>query len=130
LVKPTYDTPYFWPFLYMYFATFSPHQLQLTIMPEFVPTEWMLDNHRDKGEDDWQIYAECVREAICKQGNFQKCDRPIRDKLHYENFMRGEKNEVEIDGKTYYYPPSRENETAYMAVKSNNSQSDDEEKRQ
>ena len=53
LVKPTYDTPYFWPFLYMYFATFSVHNLTLTIMPEFVPTEWMLDNHRDKGEEDW-----------------------------------------------------------------------------
>ena len=64
---------------------------------------------------------------MCRYGNFKKCDRPVRDKVAYEEFMKGERNEVEIDGKLYYYPPSRENETAYMAVKA---QSDDEEKRQ
>jgi len=70
-------------------------------MPEFTPTEWMLDNKKDKGETDWEIYAECVREAMAKSGGFLLDHRPVREKLAYENFMCGDADECTIDGKTF-----------------------------
>ena len=47
----------------------------LHIMPIFTPNEYMLTQHSDKGTEDWEIYAWCVRDAIAKAGNFKKVDR-------------------------------------------------------
>ena len=85
-------------------------------MPEFTPTEWMLDNHADKGKEDWEIFGECVREAMCRQGKFDKCDRPIRDKLEYEFLMKGETDVAQIDGKTFTYPQGEKNDASYHSV--------------
>jgi len=35
-------------------------------MPEFTPTLKMLELHADKGAEEWEIYAECIREAMSK----------------------------------------------------------------
>ena len=72
-------------------------------MPEFTPTEWMLENHKDKGDMDWKIYAECVRLAMARQGNLYVSHRPIRELLAYEKFMQGKIDEVTLDGKTFFY---------------------------
>jgi len=40
------------------------------IMPEFTPNETMLNMHAEKGSNDWEVFAECVREAIAKQGGY------------------------------------------------------------
>ena len=66
----------------------------------------MLDNHSDKGDSNWQIFAECVRLAMARQGNFYVSHRPIREKLAYEEFMYGYKPTLELDGKTYVYHTS------------------------
>ena len=47
---------------------------RLHIMPIFTPTDFMLDQHADKGEEDWQIYSWCVRDAIAKAGDFKKVE--------------------------------------------------------
>jgi len=72
----------------------------MTIMPEFTPTEWMLNTHRNKAAngEDWEVYAECVREAMARHGNFLISNNPIREKLAYEEFMYGYKNDITIDG--------------------------------
>jgi len=59
----------------------------------------MLDNHKAKGEADWEIYGQCVREAMALHGNFGMDEHPVRDKLAYEDLMCGYKSEVTIDGK-------------------------------
>ena len=41
-------------------------------MPPFTPNEEMLEKHADKGKEDWEIYAWCVRDAMAKAGNFEK----------------------------------------------------------
>ena len=70
-------------------------------MPEFKPTEWMLDNqHKDK-TNNWEIYAECLREAMARQGGFNLEDRPNRQRLAYEDFMEGKTKELTIDGQTF-----------------------------
>ena len=42
------------------------YKITLTICPEFTPTMKMLELHADKGEEDWEIYAECVRDLMLK----------------------------------------------------------------
>ena len=74
----------------------------LYIMPPFVPNQYMLDKHDDKGQFDWEIYAWCLRDAIAKTGGFNTCDQQIREKLAYEHFMLGETDSVTYQGKTYY----------------------------
>lgn len=105
--NPTYDTMPFWPLLIIYLSSFSMFNLKLTIMPEFTPTEWMLDNRKDKGLENWEIYAECVREAMAKQGGFTIDNHTVREKLAYEDFMEGVTDHITIDGQTFGYPDGR-----------------------
>ena len=35
-------------------------------MPEFTPNTIMLERHADKGNEPWEIYAWCVRDAMSK----------------------------------------------------------------
>lgn len=81
-------------------------------MPEFTPTEWMLDNKKEKGENgrDWEIFAECVREAMSRHGDLILDTRSIRDKLAYREFMSGYVDELIIDNKTFYWPHSANND--------------------
>ena len=46
----------------------------LNILPIFTPNEFMLERHADKGEQDWEIYAWCVRDAISKASGIPKFD--------------------------------------------------------
>ena len=46
----------------------------LYILPPFVPNQYMLEKHADKGEAEWEIYAWCVRDIIAKQGHYQLTD--------------------------------------------------------
>ena len=100
---PTFEVVEFWPLLIMYLSSLCCFNLELTIMPEFTPTEWMLEQHAGKGEHDWEVFAECVREAMAKAGNFEISERTNREKLAYEYFMCGQTEEVMIDGKTFRY---------------------------
>ena len=109
MVMPAYDAIEFFPLLIIYYSSFCMYNLNLMIMPEFTPTEWMLQNHREKSPEghDWEIFAECVREAMGRHGNLILDYRSIRDKLAYEEFMCGHVDELTVDGKTFYYPNSR-----------------------
>ena len=113
MIMPAYDAIEFLPMLIVYYSSFCMFNLKLTILPEFTPTEWMLDNHKAKSENgqDWEIFAECVREAMAHHGDFILDKRAIRDKLAYEKFMCGHDDELTVDGKTFYYPHSRNNDS-------------------
>ena len=74
MISPTYETFGFWELIIFYLSSFCFFHLKMTIMPEFTPTNWMLQNHRAKGEQDWEIFAQCVREAIAEHGNLTLCD--------------------------------------------------------
>lgn len=109
MIMPAYDAIEFFPFLIVFYSSFCMFNLELTILPEFTPTEWMLENKKEKAEtgQDWEIYAECVREAMGHHGNFILDTNRIRDRLAYADFMCGHVDEVTVDGKTFYWPPSR-----------------------
>ena len=72
--------------LVLCFSNLVPTLCTLYIMPPFVPNQYMLDRHNDKGEFDWEIYAWCVRDAMAKAGGFDLCEQTIREKLAFEKF--------------------------------------------
>jgi 1-acyl-sn-glycerol-3-phosphate acyltransferase len=71
-VRPSYDVLAFECLAIMFLCTLWPTFCTLYIMPVFRPTQWMIDNHKEKGEKEWEIYAECVRDAMCKAGGFPR----------------------------------------------------------
>ena len=81
----------------MFLCTLWPTFCTLYIMPVFRPTQWMIDNHKEKGEKEWEIYAECVRDAMCKAGGFPRFkDQPLKDKRAYEYFMNYKSDTLEF----------------------------------
>lgn len=69
-VFPIYDSVEFLPLLLMLMCSLSPIQGTLTFMPEFTPNSVMLDKHRKNADgterEDWEVFAECVRDVISK----------------------------------------------------------------
>ena len=83
-VRPCYDIMNLPELLIMLCSRFSCMTSTLTIMPPFMPNDKMLQLHADKGEQDWEIFAWCVRDAICKAGNLKKFDNgSLRQKNVY-----------------------------------------------
>jgi len=47
-------------------ASLQWNTVTLNIMPEFRPNKKMLEMYKDDDENDVQVYARCVRDAIAK----------------------------------------------------------------
>jgi hypothetical protein len=43
-MMPAYDTVDFWPVLILILSSLTIHHFEMTTMPEFTPTTWMLEN--------------------------------------------------------------------------------------
>jgi len=100
-VRPCYDIMNLPELLVMLCSRFSFTTSTLTIMPPFMPNEKMLELHADKGEQDWEIFAWCVRDAISKYGSLPKSEGSLREKNTYSSLYSGKAKEIEIGGKTY-----------------------------
>ena len=48
----------------MLLSEITIRKVTINIMPPFTPNDLMLKMHADKGNEDWEIYAWCVRDAI------------------------------------------------------------------
>ena len=70
MVHHTYECLPFALFYVLQASTFCFYTTTLYILPEFTPTQKMLELHADKGTEDWEIYAECVRTVMAKHGRF------------------------------------------------------------
>ena len=70
-VSPTWDSMSFLahaPIMYCY----GTYKCVVTILPTFVPTKYLFETHKDKGKEDWEIYAWAVRDVMAKVGGFGK----------------------------------------------------------
>merc|ERR1712110_118553 len=70
MIAPCFDSMEFWVNFIMIASSLCMYNCTLYIMPEFTPTNKMLQMHEDKGSEDWEIYAECIRAAMAKTGKF------------------------------------------------------------
>ena len=101
-VRPCYDIMNLPELLILLFSRFSKTVSTLTIMPPFMPNEKMLELHADKGKQDWEIYAWCVRDAISKASGLAKFDnKSLKERIDYSSLYEGKKYEITIDGVMY-----------------------------
>ena len=83
-------------------SSFQFNVATLTILPEFTPNEHMLELHKDKGKEPWEIYAWCVQDLISKVGGFKKAEYvSVKDKLRYGDLYEKKVDKVEFNGKVY-----------------------------
>ena len=99
--SPCYEVLGFLEYIVLFMAGSCCYKCNLHIMPEFTPNDLMLQKHADKGEEDWEIFAECVRDVMCKQSGLQKGENQLREKVTYEEMLNGETKAIEIQGETY-----------------------------
>ena len=103
MIHATYECMPFPLFCLLWASTFCFQTSTLYILPEFTPTYKMLELHADKGTEDWEIYAECMREVMAKHGGFGISNQPIRENLAYEEFMVGNTLTMEIGDETFCF---------------------------
>lgn len=75
MVWPGFDVVEFWALFIFISSSLCMYSCKIFIMPEFTPNQKMLDMHADKGSEDWEIFAECVREAMAKAGKLGIADQ-------------------------------------------------------
>ena len=64
---------------------------EVVCLPEFEPNEYLFTKHADKGADRWEIYAWAIRDILCKNGDFIATDMPLKIKVEYETYLKGDK---------------------------------------
>mmetsp|Transcript_11024 Transcript_11024/g.18429 ORF Transcript_11024/g.18429 Transcript_11024/m.18429 type:complete len:155 (+) Transcript_11024:918-1382(+) len=57
-------------------------------MPDFEPNEYLFETHKDKGKEQWEVYAWAVRDAMLKVSTLKECNIPLREKIIYEGYMQ------------------------------------------
>jgi hypothetical protein len=58
-----------------------------SILPQFVPNDYLYEKHKDKGTEKWEIYAWACRDIMARWGNLHKVDVGLSDKIAYEKSM-------------------------------------------
>ena len=112
-MSPFYESVQVLPLMALLFSSLELGVCTMHILPDFTPTAKMLDLHADKGTEPWEKFAWCVRDACSKASGLPVDDTStFRKKRAYADFMQGKVDELEIDGKTYRYPPSSDKKSA------------------
>ena len=80
--------------------------------PTFVPNDYLFTEYAktlDGGEkmEKWEIYAHAVRDLIKTEGKFGDNLQANRDKVSLQEYLWGKKDEITINGETYYWPPKQ-----------------------
>ena len=57
--------------------------------------------HKDKGKEEWEIFAWAVRDVMAKYGNLKLATQNNAEKILYRNYMSGKTNTLTIGGKTF-----------------------------
>jgi len=100
-VSSAYDSVSLPDLLVLLFSSMTLTLSTLYIMPAFVPNQYMLDAHSDKGQYDWEIYAWCLRDAIARAGEFTLFEMDYKDRNAYLKFMNKKTDVFEYNGKKY-----------------------------
>ena len=56
-------------------------------MPNFVPTGYLYETHKNQGDKKWEIYAWAVRDIMAKVGGFGKHDISFKQRHHIYKYF-------------------------------------------
>ena len=119
-VSPTYDILNLGPLVIFLLANINFRCARINIMPEFTPNSWMLENHADKGNEPWKIFAWCVRDAMSKYSGIEKLDEKLdfNDKRAFDKLMNGYVDRAEINGQFFEYNGDEPVQTVKLSSRS------------
>ena len=102
-VRPTYDTLGLIPLIVLMSTLLNFRFAKISIMPDFTPNAYMMENHGDKGDEPWEVFAWCVRDAIAKKASLIKLDEKLnlKDKYAFVALMNGDADNAEINGQIF-----------------------------
>ena len=60
----------------------------------------------------WEIYAHAVADLMRREGGFGVNEQALREKVGLQKFVWGEKDEISVNGKTFYWPSRERNNDA------------------
>jgi len=67
----------------------------------------LLEVHKDKGKEDWEIFAWAIRDVMSKFGNMKLSTQFNSEKIMYKNFMVGKTDTLNYAGKEFTEKPFR-----------------------
>lgn len=82
-LSPAWDVIPFLPIAIMQMSLFYM-RCDVIELPPFIPNDYLFEQHANKGDDKWEIYAWAVREAMSEASGLEKNDMPFREKIKYE----------------------------------------------
>jgi len=86
--SPSFEVIDFFPLAWMQMS--SPWmKVDVNLMPDFEPNEYLFRTHADKGKERWEIFAWAVRDIMAKEGDFELSDMVIKDRNPYFHYMMG-----------------------------------------
>ena len=54
------------PIIFLNFSWLGIQRIQMKVLPDFEPNEYLFETHADKGKERWQIFAWAVRDIMAK----------------------------------------------------------------
>jgi len=86
--SPSFEVVDFFPLAWMQMAC-PWMKVDVNMMPDFEPNEYLFRTHADKGKERWEIFAWAVRDIMAKEGNFELSDMVVKDRNPYYHYMMG-----------------------------------------
>ncbi len=89
---------------------FDAHRYPIFVPNDYLYTEYAktIPGYSDepkKSMKKWEIYAHAVEDLMRREGGFGVNDQALREKVSLQKFVWGEKDEISVNGKTFYWPP-------------------------
>ena len=76
---------------------FTPNEYLYTVYAKTIPGYESMEK--------WEIYAHAVNDFMRKASDFGYNDQPVRERVSFRDFVTGKKDEISVNGKTFYWPP-------------------------
>lgn len=98
-------------------SEFAFNQITANTFPSFVPNDYLYTEYAKtisgyEKMEKWEIYAHAVHDFISREGNFGYNAQANREKVNLQKFVWGQKDEIEVNGKKFYWPPRTDERTA------------------
>lgn len=93
-VSPAYDVMPFFPLYILQCCSYN-FTCRFTELPPFIPNEYLFKTHGAPGKEQWEVYADAVRDIMLEVGGLRKDNSSQMDKIKYEVIL-GYKKDREL----------------------------------
>ena len=94
----------------MMVCSFAMQTVTAKRYPVFVPNDYLYMEYARtipgyEKMERWEIYAHAVHDFMRVEGGLAENHQPLSEKVRMREFIAGKTNEINVNGKTYYWPP-------------------------